>query len=133
MDDPADREMVQIERLLAGGVEVAFLDEPYVHAKTILADGKTAFVGSQNFSRTSLDFNRELGIVFDDAAAVNRLASAFLQDWNVAEKLAADQPASPQLPPGDAIHGRTRRSTSASRSPSRAISWIRTIPGRWSS
>lgn len=103
VDDPADREMAQIERLLAGGVQVAFMDEPYVHAKTILADGKTAFVGSQNFSRTSLDSNRELGIIFDDAAAVNRLASAFLQDWNAAEKLAVDQPASPQLLPGDAI------------------------------
>ena len=103
VDNPADREMVQIDGLLAGGVAVAFLDTPYVHAKTILADGKTAFVGSQNFSRTSLDSNRELGIVFDDAAAVNRLAAAFLQDWNAAEKLAAGQPASPQLPPGEVI------------------------------
>ncbi|MCB0253782.1 MAG: hypothetical protein KDI55_08640 [Anaerolineae bacterium] len=103
VDNPADREMVQIEGLLAGGVQVAFLDEPYVHAKTILADGKTALIGSQNFSQTSLDSNRELGIVFDEAAAVNRLAGTFLQDWNAADKLAADASASPQLPPGDPI------------------------------
>ncbi|MEZ4767119.1 MAG: phospholipase D-like domain-containing protein [Caldilineales bacterium] len=103
VDNPADREMVQIERLLAGGVQVAFLEEPYVHAKTILADGTTAFVGSQNFSQTSMDANRELGIVFDDAAAVNRLAGTFLRDWNAAEKLSGAQAAVLRPPPGDPI------------------------------
>lgn len=103
VDDPNDREMEQIQRLLAGGVQVALLGDPYVHAKTILADGAHAFVGSQNFSRSSLDSNRELGIVFDDAAAINRLASAFLQDWNAAEKLATPTVNPSQPAPDGAI------------------------------
>jgi cardiolipin synthase len=35
----------------------------YIHAKLILVDRRTVFIGSQNFSRQSLLYNRELGIV----------------------------------------------------------------------
>lgn len=35
----------------------------YIHAKVIVADAGTAFVGSQNFSVSSLEYNRELGII----------------------------------------------------------------------
>jgi phosphatidylserine/phosphatidylglycerophosphate/cardiolipin synthase-like enzyme len=35
----------------------------YIHAKLILVDRRTLFIGSQNFSRQSLLYNRELGIV----------------------------------------------------------------------
>lgn len=45
----------------------------YIHAKAIIADlglaDETAFLGSINFSSTSLTANRELGIVFTDAMA----------------------------------------------------------------
>ena len=46
----------------------------YIHAKVIVADGTTAFVGSQNFSVSSLDYNRELGIITDDPALVGPVA-----------------------------------------------------------
>jgi cardiolipin synthase A/B len=35
----------------------------YIHAKAIVADGKTAYIGSQNLSRQSLTYNRELGVI----------------------------------------------------------------------
>lgn len=95
--DPGEPEYEPLSRLVAGGVAVRFLDEPYVHAKAILVDGRLAFVGSQNFTSVSLDHNRELGIAFDDAAAVNRLASYFLQDWNLAQPWTGPQP-TPTLP-----------------------------------
>ena len=103
IDNPADREMVQVDRLLAGGAQVAFLDTPYVHAKTILADGKAAFVGSQNFSVSSIDSNRELGIIFDDAAAINRLASTFVKDWGIADHLQGEPDEPAPAPPAGVV------------------------------
>jgi cardiolipin synthase A/B len=52
--------------LTAAGVKVrtyAGNASLYIHAKVIVADGATAYVGSQNFSVSSLDYNRELGII----------------------------------------------------------------------
>ena len=34
----------------------------YIHAKVIDVDGTKAFIGSENFSTASLDYNRELGL-----------------------------------------------------------------------
>ena len=55
----------------------------YIHAKVICADcvGQrgTAFVGSENFSNSSLDYNRELGVITTSPAvivAVERAVSA---------------------------------------------------------
>ena len=51
----------------------------YIHAKAIVADPGTDsirwFLGSENFSSTSLDLNRELGVELNDASTGNRLAS----------------------------------------------------------
>jgi phosphatidylserine/phosphatidylglycerophosphate/cardiolipin synthase-like enzyme len=51
----------------------------YIHAKAIVADPRTDsirwFLGSENFSSTSLDLNRELGVELNDASMGNRLAS----------------------------------------------------------
>ena len=55
-----------------------------------MADGQTAMIGSQNLAN-SLENNRELGIVFDDPAAVNRLAR-FLLDWNKPSRGASRSP-----------------------------------------
>ena len=45
------------------------------------SDRKIAFVGSQNVTATSLDLNRELGMLVSDAAVLARLASIFETDW----------------------------------------------------
>ena len=52
----------------------------YIHAKAVVADaglsGQQVLVGSQNFSVSSLDYNRELGIITHDpteVAAVSRV------------------------------------------------------------
>jgi phosphatidylserine/phosphatidylglycerophosphate/cardiolipin synthase-like enzyme len=56
----------------------------YIHAKVIIADNKEAFVGSENFSSTSLDQNRELGIIVSDPAVVSQLSATFAKDWQSA-------------------------------------------------
>jgi len=53
----------------------------YIHAKMILADNETLFLGSENFSATSLNDNRELGIVLNDAAIIDSVERTFADDW----------------------------------------------------
>lgn len=53
----------------------------YIHAKVIIADDARAFVGSENFSASSLDQNRELGIIVSDPAIVAQLTGVFQKDW----------------------------------------------------
>jgi phosphatidylserine/phosphatidylglycerophosphate/cardiolipin synthase-like enzyme len=70
--------------LAACGVAVRTYAEDaplYIHAKAIVVDGREAFVGSQNFSWTSLQANRELGIVTSDAAIVARVAATLAGDF----------------------------------------------------
>jgi len=53
----------------------------YIHAKMILVDNHTAFVGSENFSTGSLDDNRELGLVLSQHNIVASLQTIFNDDW----------------------------------------------------
>jgi len=53
----------------------------YIHAKMILADGNRAFLGSENFSSSSLNKNRELGIVTNDPAIISSLRVTFSGDY----------------------------------------------------
>jgi phosphatidylserine/phosphatidylglycerophosphate/cardiolipin synthase-like enzyme len=72
------------DELTGCGVQVRTYSEDaplYIHAKEILVDGREAFVGSQNFSRTSLQDNRELGIVTSDPAIVGELGRTFASDF----------------------------------------------------
>jgi phosphatidylserine/phosphatidylglycerophosphate/cardiolipin synthase-like enzyme len=70
-----------VARLTAGGVHVRYLAAPYMHAKLVVADGALAFTGSENFSATSLDQNREVGLMIADPAALATFAHVFALDW----------------------------------------------------
>lgn len=54
----------------------------YMHGKQAIVDGVQAFVGSENLTNTSLLQNRELGILFDDAAMIARLQTVFEGDFS---------------------------------------------------
>jgi phosphatidylserine/phosphatidylglycerophosphate/cardiolipin synthase-like enzyme len=70
--------------LKGAGIPVRWLASPSVHTKDIVVDGKLAYLGSINLSNTSISKNREVGIIFNDASAVQRLLSAFEKDWAAA-------------------------------------------------
>ena len=57
----------------------------YIHAKTVLADYGTAqaklFLGSENFSSSSLNSNRELGLIFTDPTCIAGVEAAFTTDF----------------------------------------------------
>lgn len=54
----------------------------YVHAKVLIVDDRLAFVGSENLSATSLDSNRELGVLIANPRAVAALSKTFRTDWS---------------------------------------------------
>ena len=74
-----------VSRLAHGGVYVRYISIVYMHAKMMVADGQQGFVGSENFSATSLDDNRELGILIADPAAIATLTQTFQKDWTSAQ------------------------------------------------
>jgi phosphatidylserine/phosphatidylglycerophosphate/cardiolipin synthase-like enzyme len=63
-----------------GGVQVRTMKAPYIHAKMSIADGKWAYLGSENISTQSLDRNREVGVVLR-GSWVRHLMSIFDRDW----------------------------------------------------
>jgi cardiolipin synthase A/B len=56
----------------------------YIHAKAICVDAGTShqvtFVGSQNFSTSSLSYNRELGIITSNSTIVSTVAATLRSD-----------------------------------------------------
>ncbi len=89
---------VPLERLVAGGVHVATLrsSQVYIHAKVICADCASSsprvFVGSENFSRTSLDRNRELGVVSSNPLVSRTVATQVWRDFYAGVNMLASTP-----------------------------------------
>jgi hypothetical protein len=58
----------------------------YIHAKDIVADYGTStakvFLGSENFSDNSLNHNRELGLIINDANVMSGVEATFTADFN---------------------------------------------------
>ena len=61
------------------GVEVRYI--PHLHTKMLIADGARAYMGSENLSATSLDHNREVGVIVTEAASIAPLTQTFEKDW----------------------------------------------------
>jgi phosphatidylserine/phosphatidylglycerophosphate/cardiolipin synthase-like enzyme len=66
------------------GILVRKLDGLRLHTRTMVRDGRTAFVGSQSMREAELDSRREVGLIFREAAVVNRIRRVFLEDWETA-------------------------------------------------
>jgi phosphatidylserine/phosphatidylglycerophosphate/cardiolipin synthase-like enzyme len=52
-----------------------------LHVRTIIVDGRRAFVGSQSLRKLELDRRREVGVIFDDRKVVQELIAVFESDW----------------------------------------------------
>jgi cardiolipin synthase A/B len=65
--------------LAAAGATVRAVGAPAIHGKVVVADSRTVYVGSVNLSPTSLDDNRELGLLLAEpkiAAEVAEIVAA---------------------------------------------------------
>jgi phosphatidylserine/phosphatidylglycerophosphate/cardiolipin synthase-like enzyme len=63
-----------------------------LHAKLLIADGRSALIGSMNIDRSAFDLRRELGAVVTGKNAVHRLARMFQADWHAAHHYDAPDP-----------------------------------------
>ncbi len=82
--------------LATAGVRIRLLRSPYPHIKLILTPRAT-FLGSQNFSRTSLESNREAGVLLGPGTSSSHLLyRTFERDWHAARRLSC----SPSVTPG---------------------------------
>jgi phosphatidylserine/phosphatidylglycerophosphate/cardiolipin synthase-like enzyme len=66
--------------LTAQGIPVKYMTQVELHAKLVIADG-IVFVGSENLSRNSLDFNREVGVFVTESGPAAAAAAQFESDW----------------------------------------------------
>ncbi|WP_434630404.1 phospholipase D-like domain-containing protein [Chromobacterium sp. CV08] len=70
----------QYRPLLEAGVRVFEWNGPMIHAKTAVADGRWARIGSTNLNLSSWLVNRELDVALEDEELAGELAQRFLQD-----------------------------------------------------
>ncbi|APR84330.1 Cardiolipin synthetase [Minicystis rosea] len=66
------------------GIRARYLTSPGVHAKAAVVDGTTAFIGSINFSYTSLNRNREVGVIVEEPQNVARIKDTIARDFQAA-------------------------------------------------
>ena len=75
-------------KLARAGIRISYYSSStgfYIHGKVIEADYGTAhgkvFIGSENFSDTSLNDNRELGLISSSHAVMSAIARSFAADF----------------------------------------------------
>lgn len=76
------------EEMARDGVHVSYFSSStgfYIHGKVVLADYGTsrerAFIGSENFSNTSLNRNRELGLITSAPSVLSAIVKVFGADF----------------------------------------------------
>lgn len=53
-----------------------------LHARAILRDGKSVFLGSQSLRKLELEARREIGIIVHDAKIAKQMVEVFDKDWS---------------------------------------------------
>jgi cardiolipin synthase A/B len=84
-------------QLTAAGVHVRLYADSdkvlYIHAKAVVADAgrsdQDVFVGSENFSKASLDYNRELGLRTTNGAVISTINATLASDYAGAKPFSA--------------------------------------------
>jgi cardiolipin synthase len=90
-----------LDALANAGVRVRVLgsSQVYIHAKAICVDcdggAGTVFVGSENFSTSSLSYNRELGVITTTPKVVRAVDSAVNGDYAVGSAILATHVTTP--------------------------------------
>lgn len=97
-----------LDRLARAGVRVRVLSasQIYIHAKVICvdcaSDSGTVFIGSENFSTSSLVYDRELGVVTSTLSAVHAVRDAVDSDY-VTGRPTATTTTGPVASPGHGV------------------------------
>jgi phosphatidylserine/phosphatidylglycerophosphate/cardiolipin synthase-like enzyme len=79
---PLDRAHELLQGSLRGqSLQILVSPGPRVHAKIMVVDGTTVFLGSENVENNTTEHRRELGIIFDEPEITSRISQVFAQDW----------------------------------------------------
>lgn len=73
----------KMEYLRHAGVKVQTQCPYLIHAKVIIADHQRALLGSMNFTRPSIEENRELDVITYDKKTIQRLEKIFDEDFTI--------------------------------------------------
>lgn len=75
--------------LLEAGVEIYRYRKGFIHAKTLVADGMLAVVGTANMDYRSFEFNFEVNALVYDAPTAQRMRQLFFDDIQHADRIDA--------------------------------------------
>jgi len=75
------------EALLKAGVEIYLYKKGFVHAKTMITDGKLSMIGTANMDYRSFDLNFEVNAIVYDVAFAEKLRAVFFDDIKDAKKI----------------------------------------------
>jgi cardiolipin synthase len=76
----------KFDYLAKNNVTVRYSKRLVIHAKVMIIDDATAVIGSINFTRQSLDTNRELSVITHEPEIIKNLNKTFNTDWNAASE-----------------------------------------------
>ncbi len=76
--------------LLQAGVEIYLYQKGFVHAKTLVADGRLSIVGTANMDIRSFELNFEVNAIIYDNEFSERLRRVFFEDLQFATKIDAE-------------------------------------------
>lgn len=84
---PTQAEQQSIALLKQHKIPVVSVASPYIHTKTILVDGQSAYVGSANLTFYSLTANRELGVIVTAPDAISSISATISKDFKAGKAL----------------------------------------------
>lgn len=96
--------------LIEAGIRIYEYRPTMVHAKTFVADGCWASVGTFNFDNRSMKLNDEVALVIRDEAVAEELERSFMQDLEYADEITLEKTG---LHGADAVKSRFARMGSA--------------------
>lgn len=73
--------------VLKAGVEIYFYEKGFVHAKTMVTDGKLSIIGTANMDYRSFELNFEVNAIIYDIPFAEKMRKVFFEDLKDAKKL----------------------------------------------
>jgi phosphatidylserine/phosphatidylglycerophosphate/cardiolipin synthase-like enzyme len=83
LDRQIQSNLYTAERLSLSGIDVRWASILFAstHAKFMIADGQTVFVGSTNWSRHAMELNREAAVLVHSLEVAEAFLHVFESDW----------------------------------------------------
>lgn len=79
------------DALLQAGVEIYLYNKGFVHAKTLVTDGKLSIIGTANMDHRSFELNFEVNAIVYDESFSKKMQRVFAEDIKHATRLDAKQ------------------------------------------